>query len=65
MPSEFPTIETLLQNSPDWLLGAITTEAASDLLSIPTATLTTWRSRKSSGPCFVRIGLLRVWWTPG
>ncbi|WP_173976637.1 hypothetical protein [Magnetospirillum sp. LM-5] len=60
MPKKFPTIESLFTSNPDWLLGAITTEAASDLLSIPTATLTTWRSRKSSGPRFVRIPRTRI-----
>ncbi|WP_339865106.1 helix-turn-helix transcriptional regulator [Paremcibacter congregatus] len=37
-----------------WLDKAITTREASDLLSIPVTTLTTWRSRQK-GPGFLKL----------
>ena len=37
-----------------WLDEAITTREASDLLSIPVATLTTWRSRRK-GPGYLKL----------
>lgn len=48
-------IESILARDPGWLLGAVTTEEAAAVLSVPAATLTTWRSRSSTGPRFVRI----------
>lgn len=60
MPDTLPTLEQVLTECMDWLLTAVTTEEASSLLSIPVATLETWRSRKSDGPCFVRIRNTRI-----
>jgi len=54
------TIESILARDPGWLLGAVTTDEAAEILSIPAPTLTTWRSRKSGGPRFVRIPCTRI-----
>ncbi len=55
-----PTLEQFLADNVPWLLTAVTTEEASQILSIPVPTLTTWRSRHSDGPMFIRIPNSRI-----
>lgn len=50
----FPSFEKILVENPGWLEGFVNTEEASRLTGVPVDTLVTMRSRKTSGPPFVR-----------
>lgn len=50
----FPSSTAPWPASSAWLDEAITTREASELLSIPVATLTTWRSRRK-GPAYLKL----------
>lgn len=52
---DFPDVDDILQDHPDWLDEAIDTRAASRLTGIPVCTLNTWRS-KGRGPTFMKFG---------